>query len=307
MTLHEIETALKALIARHKGIQEEELKTLLQAGGWEEKAIQEALFLYRTVDLTSDTTQTSSPTTPLVEKKEKVIPDINLTTDQTSVAPVGQSITPEEAPVSKESSGTFIKTTGKPIEKEKIKAIGLPQEEVTLSLVPDQNDEIHQEEKHPLPLPEEVVATKEVPHKEEIPANLPIKPYDASPHVVPFSAYKEVFYTPEERASEPKRETTVIKEDDNNGIRETRETKETRETREVGETRETREIKETREVREIKEAKPTSSFSLFSPNAIEVEANSHHLETDTKIAILASVMLLAILFLLGYMYSNGRL
>jgi hypothetical protein len=46
MTLHEIEETLQILRKRHAGLNEAMLVTLLRAGGWEEKQIEEAKVVF---------------------------------------------------------------------------------------------------------------------------------------------------------------------------------------------------------------------------------------------------------------------
>lgn len=119
------------------------------------------------------------------------------------------------------------------------------------------------------------------PHKEELPHNLPLRPFETSDHVWPFSRYRDVFYG----EADTKTRSEGIKE----------------------ETPPPPSIF-AEPVTEKKEAAGESPPIIMAPAARE-KGLSHVPLTkgDEKLVLTAAVMLVAVLLLLGYMYSNGRL
>lgn len=217
MTLHEIEETLHTLQSRHSDLNEQMLVTLLRSGGWEEKNIQEAIFLFRSEG--GKTEEIQAETLPSLQRGPVFMPQ----TDENH-------------------------------------------------LLSDHNQEKAEEPQsliEPSPLPAQA-------KKEELPHNLPLRPFETSEHVWPFSRYKDVFYGDIE--------TKPLKEEAG---------KEPAVTAEA----ETK----TEEVQVVKkEERPTA--------VPEVEIVPVPLtKGDEGLVILACIMLLAILLLLGYMYSNGRL
>lgn len=125
MTLHDIQSSLDELRARHPGITEEMVGVLLAAGGWEKKSIEEAQLLFRS----------QAPVPALPHEDDALLPP------------------PEE----------------KLIEQPLPNGIREPE---SLVAAGDAADTAHG----------------------HIPDNLPLRPFETSPHVWPFSKYKDVFH-----------------------------------------------------------------------------------------------------------------
>lgn len=261
MTLHEIEETLHKLQSRHPGLNEALLVTLLRGGGWEEKNIQEALFLFRSGG---------------VEKGK-------------------------ESPT--------------------MEAEALPPLQMDPVLMP-QADEKHMLEEHyeeiappPEKMPEKVfepqslienLPEKASSKKDELPHNLPLRPFETSEHIWPFARYKDVFYgdlEPETPAKEAN-EAVILQQ--------------------RIEKRES--ILSAEELRPeplpptpppVEQQKPVVVMvepadiptQVIVPGTVQERptAPASPAKGDEKLVITACIMLLAVLLLLGYMYSNGRL
>ncbi len=103
--------------------------------------------------------------------------------------------------------------------------------------------------------------------KEEIPHNLPLKPFDESPHVVPFSEYKEIFHGKEDDVPKSKEEVKVVQ----------------------------------------KEQTPINLINNHEPVIIRNKKQIPLSKSEKELVFMASVLLFVILLMLSYMYSNGRL
>ena len=214
MTLHEIEETLRTLASRHSGLTESQLLTLLRAGGWEEKNIQEAILLFR-----------SGVVSEPVSLPEEVAPDHQLADHVASSQAV-------ERPSPQEPQSL--------IEREETKSI-----------------------------------------REELPHNLPLRPFETSEHIWPFSRYRDVFYGDAEPPQVP-----------------------------VSHTVEPTPAAEIRPVHTepVKVEPPKKLEPVQVPPIVAFPSETPSVSSgDDKLVVLASVMLLAVLLLLGYMYSNGRL
>jgi cytochrome c-type biogenesis protein CcmH/NrfG len=93
-----------------------------------------------------------------------------------------------------------------------------------------------------------------------IPDNLPLLPFESSPHVWSFSKYKDTFH---------------------------------------GEVM-------PHSVEELSQKKPTGQAPSHEGDEISLE-KTPMTKSDESLVFLAGVMLLVIILILGYMYSNGRL
>jgi hypothetical protein len=325
MTLSEIENILLELTARHPNLTQELLSTLLVSAGWEEKSIKEAIVLFN---------QQGGATT--FAQKASVLKEYAVPVQ--AVAPI---VVTSEAPAPQVSEITFYQQDGSeegelkvfadvPIEKRNLNRVEKkseiapppvvkqdPTHVVVEVVVPPSEPKPEpivaavEERKvteplvevpvplppKPQPVPEPVPVVHVIPttepqslimHEEvverrmpekttEIPSNLPLLPFESSPHIWSFSKYKDVFHggTP---APEEIKVITVMPEE-----------------------------------------KVTTS-STFSPvpqqekrvisvvRDEEVVIEQIPLRKDDKpLVFLAMTMLLAIILILGYMYSNGRL
>jgi hypothetical protein len=232
MTLHEIEETLATLESRHGRLDEAMLVTLLRAGGWEEKDIEDAKTLFEGRGSSSFDT---------VAPEAKALPDgidpSHLLMDHNEGVPQAIAQPPKE-----------------------------PQEEPS-SLIVEQSAGSGR--------------------KEELPHNLPLRPFETSEHVWPFSRYKDVFYGDTDEAEAPAPSPVPAP------------------------------------VPHAPIPVPVQKEHVFIPASPPPQStpplgktpilNPYQPPTATKakgedrLVMLASVMLLAILLLLGYMYKNGRL
>lgn len=256
MNLHEIEETLEQLRSRHNGLNEAMLVTLLRSGGWEEKNIQEALFLFRSQGTGGDkeTRTKEVESLPPLQSEPDLPPPIDehhLLLDHNTETPVAEGGVPAFVPI------------------------------------PDKAND-----------PQSLVSSGQLTRtqKDEIPHNLPLRPFETSDHVWPFSRYRDVFYGD---SPEPKMETKEEKKI---------ETEPTLATIK-GETGGTGiEMAAVLPPPEAIQIEPVHVPDPSSHPPLEKEIVPVPLtKSDEKLVILACVMLVAILLLLGYMYSNGRL
>lgn len=176
----------------------------------------------------------------------------------------------------------------------------------TISVLPPPADEKHLLMEHyedtPSRREEQVVtsepqsrvkdSTESVPNKkDELPHNLPLRPFETSEHIWPFARYKDVFYG----EASPKVEVKEVKK---------------METEVVQEEMKAEQKAAAPAIELIAPAPVQGEKNIFTPPHAEdkpVPVIVHLTKGDEKMVIMACVMLLAILLLLGYMYSNGRL
>lgn len=241
MTLQETEETLRTLNKRHPGLNEVMLVTLLRAGGWEEKHVEEARLLFRSGGFSHDESPAGNlpPLTedpylpPEIDEKHLLVEHI-----------------PDQGPVSAPSPSVEQKAA--PVERESL-----------------------------------VVEKETTPVQEEIPHNLPLRPFETSEHVWPFSRYRDVFFGEEHYVKEVQKEQKEAVQQVESSIS---------------------------EVSLTKQSAPISAPVQESPLPVSpvpvpqttLPGNSHK-GGDDKLVVMACIMLLFILLLLGYMYSNGRL
>lgn len=233
MTLREIEETLRTLEDRHPGLNEVMLTTLLKAGGWEEKNIEEAREVFRSSSIAAKRNE-PEPLPPL-----------------------------QENPVFEPEADVYHLLESK-------------QEEVSAA-----EGETTKEKES---LVEENSVQLEV--RENLPHNLPLRPFETSEHIWPFSRYRDVFYG-DESSLEVKEERREEKPADPVSAA-------------------TQSLQE--------EAKPPIiPQPVIAPPAPVVSTPNIHVERvplekdDDKLVFMASLMLVFILLILGYMYANGRL
>lgn len=182
MTINEIQTTIDLLRSRHPQLDERLLTTLLLAGGWEQKHIEEAKLLFRgRVAVTKDITEN--------DEKLLVSPHDMLLEEHTAEtsAPLGAHVKAnQEQQLPKEES--VVLETVAPVQPEEKTVTVAPE-----GMVPEKESLIVREDP-PLPIKKQ----------DELPENLPLKPFDESSHVWPFSRYKDVFHgeTMPEKAEE---------------------------------------------------------------------------------------------------------
>ncbi len=259
MTLHEIEETLHDLQSRHDGLNESMLVTLLRSGGWEEKNIQEAILLFRSGG--------SAPTSSADKKKS------DASVNKTALPSV------QEDPV-------FIPQVDE-------NHLLLEHNEDIPSGASMQSPRTDTSEAAPQSLIQQPVGETH-PEKDELPHNLPLRPFETSEHIWPFSRYRAVFFGEgEKKEVEPSAPAT---QSTTEAI--------------IPET----EIKVPEKAPivpvdvNVGAPKETLLPPIQNPVTLEKEIVPVPMtKGDEKLVITAAVMLVAILILLGYMYSNGRL
>lgn len=125
---------------------------------------------------------------------------------------------------------------------------------------------------------------------EDLPHNLPLRPFETSEHIWPFSKYKDMFHggageeLPDTKKSDSRNELVFAP------------------------TAQAAEEKQEEPVSLVHIEKPIEKRTEESPlSEAPHPVSPHEHADDEKLVITACVMLLVILLLLGYMYSNGRL
>lgn len=338
MTLTEIETTLGQLASRHPGLNEELLTTLLLAAGWEEMALKEALMLFKQKQFTVVPPQTSMETVsvastinvsvpPVVHEEIVQTSDVGMVSDPLVTTP-DTAITfyqPDGTEEKKLHAFDDVVTVREALqkkdilvplsEKPKIETIPViaqasvdvfPQEEVTIktpgqgvvqsiqehehiisndftevrkATAIDQSVAIHEKEPESLIVHNEQSSVRAEVKEQNLPGNLALLPFESSPHVWSFSRYKDVFHG------------------------------------EVMPTQEATQAKQIQEVAHTPVAAPASVATTIPVSPVKgfKEEDEITLEKapmtrgDESLVFLASVMLLVIILILGYMYSNGRL
>ncbi len=248
MTLTETEETIQTLINRHPGLDESMLVTLLRAGGWEEKEIQEARTLFAQRGGTREEHNETLKNLPTIEERV----EFPAQADSNHLLAAAESLKKEI----------------KPVEAARTEKVSEPQ---SLNYQTESS-----------------VRSK----RDELPHDLPLRPFETSDHIWPFSRYKDVFYgdtpeTPKEIlavVTPPAPPVTPIIQ------------------------------KEKEEIKPVPIAVPKSEAPSFiregfrsPPEAKKANSLAVPEKGDEKLVFIAGTMLIAILFVLGYMYSNGRL
>jgi hypothetical protein len=220
MTIYEIESTLASLRSRHPGLDEAMLTTLLLAAGWDDRSRNDTLAVFR------------GRSAVVAQKNVELFPPVQLE----PVLPI--AIETDHLLLSHNPETEVVTVT--PIIVEKIPVVEHAEEPQSL-IVPSVRPMFPKEEVEP-------------------PENLPLRPFETTPHVWSFAQYKDIFHGD----VMPQKEVKVVE-------------------------------------------KPPIVVPVFVPVAAP-HTNSIPLDKkDESLVALASVCLLVILLLLGYMYSNGRI
>ncbi len=232
MNINEIESTLQSLITRHPNLNEAMLTTLLASGGWDDKMIHDAILLFRSSAGKIQQTN-SAPESFLPIEEENILPAS--TDEEHQLLEHNPDIESEEKSVPRDVSSEA-RTPRSVLAKwgSGGKQEAEPQSLITSTVTISQTKNVEE---------------SEPPH------NLPLRPFETTEHIWPFSRYKDVFYgevMPE------------IKDDE----------------------------------KELVENHKTEHIY------IERTALTYK---DEELIFLAGIMLVVIVILLFYMYSNGRL
>ncbi len=218
MTINEIESTLASLRSRHPDLDETMLTTLLLAAGWDDRSRNDALAVFR------------GRSAVVAQKKMESFPPLQT-----------EPVLPPTV------EGDHLLLSHNP-ETEEVTVTPVTLEKVTFVE--------HVEEPQSLIIP----PVKVVSPKEEVepPHNLPLRPFETTPHIWSFARYKDVFHG----ESIPQKEVEVIVD---------------------------------------RPVVVPVFVPVATPQTIPLD------KKDESLVVLASVCLLVILLLLGYMYSNGRI
>ncbi len=315
MTLSEIETILEQLAARHQNLDTVLLTTLLSSAGWEEKTIKEAIVLFaqrKPSPLNTKNSVNSLVSEPVipVQPLVKVADPVKIEEPLTFLQPDGS----EEGVLP-----VFTNETVKRNEQPKIEQEKLDVDEKIIPVVPKNNtieeqvnsttEEIKQTEvllengqptlqpevakivpmTEPVKTeaqpkePESLIVHEDVPAQRteqknvEIPGNLPLLPFESSPHIWSFSKYKDMFHRETPHKEEVQLITVMPLEEKSS---------------------------------EVAPIKVSKEATVSTPNIQDEEVileKAPMTRGDESLVFLAGMMLFAIILILGYMYSNGRL
>ncbi len=268
MTINEIESIVQSLYKRHENLTEAMLLLLLEAGGWEKKTIKEAIAVYRNLyrkeHEVDQIAKHSLP--PLIE--EPVLPlevDSQHLLDERTIHRIAHEEPHNEDLLERVDGGYHMK-----------QEMQASNSQIS-SIVPSSSEQ-------------QSLITHQAPERserDELPHNLPLKPFETTPHIWSFARYKSIFFgedtgstsenktqPPQTDASQPRTEPVVHQKEIH---------------------------RQQTSIREV-------SSALSNPDIHTIYIEKTPLsKDDEKLALLTSFMLLAILLLLGYMYSNGRL
>lgn len=340
MTLSEIETILEELSLRHQDLNVELLATLLQSAGWEDKNIKEAVTLFkqrpaRISNLPSNAPSQAPVSAPVIVAPQPVAQEnkpVDLTFYESdgkeerdlpafTIGPdiVREKEKPSIAEVIAESLPAVVivpdpvQVTEVPLPKQEEPVVSEPapvknREHVLVSTLPSREakdveplegvrgssdsvlsiEDMHVEKKdesirstvssEPQSLIQHDAAPQRTVTKKaaEIPEDLPLLPYDNSPHVWPFSKYKEVFHGETSSPQQMEPQSVVVQQAPKPA---------------------------SLPVQQITEPVPVAEEEV-----VEIDLEKTPMtKGDESLVFLAGVMLFAIILILGYMYSNGRL
>lgn len=262
MNVRDVEDTIHTLEARHPGLNEVMLLTLLKAGGWEEKDIETAKVIFK-----------SSPAHAVTKKETPTTERFPPTQEE----PVFEPVIDEERRI--EAPEESVPTPSAPSRA--------AEPEPVVNLVPEPVSLVSEE--------------SSLPAKEDIPHNLPLRPFETSEHIWPFSRYRDVFYGEEEAVPGAVPSSYDVHHVQNAVLR-------TQVTENITPSREQRGLDTFHSlVEDVQRQSANGSPHYAGGVATGKKVVIVEKTGDEKLIIMAGIMLLAILLLLGYMYSNGRL
>ncbi len=292
MNLTDIEKAVAELSFRHPGLTKEFLRTLLEASGWEEKNIKEAQIIYAAHMATAFTRISKeqgisqaefSDAVVFPSKTERAEEDLSVDVSlKTKYSDLGEGVViSDTGDAVKENENPLVPNLSKPKEKDiEVLAQKKGSGHHLISSTEEQS------------LIKEDYSNREQKSKawSELPENLPLVPFESSPHVWSFGRYKDTFYQ-EPKAEEKENKTTI--------------TAMSYELEKKQELVSSLNIEPT-----VIHQAPTDPQPVLQKNGTDIEADFEKTpisKGEESLVVLASIMLLAIMLLLGYMYGNGRL
>lgn len=307
MTINEIENIVHSLCKRHPNLTEDTLVTLLTSGGWEDKVIKDAISLFRTKDSQignrTDVVK-SAETKPHVSEVVSVATQVENHGEENNKAVLtsAENITYYDGKGEEEIIPLNLGIEIEKIEEDKNKIVNraltptqiLPNSssstvlqaessapsEVQTTETPTHLDLNTLQETTTEPqslIQPENITTPRVTHT-EIPPDLPMRPFESSTHVWPFSKYIETFHN----ETAPPKEVT-----------------------EKAVTNETSPVNS----HPPEKSNTTSTHNMEHDLVVKrpVIKRTGFDGEDEGLIFLTGSMLFIIIMLLAYMYANGRL
>lgn len=277
MKLYDIRSALKNLVHINKDLNKDRLTTLLQAAGWDEQDIKDAILLWETNSFND--ADTSSVSAEIIPKEDMSPTNESLDTTTTIFADTRLSDKLEAAKA--EKTPLAVKEESKLIFPDVPDLKDTPKEKVPETF-PAPVIEVKEEVKAVPVTPPSVFdyVSKQTPH-DELPHNLPLRPYESSDVTVPLNEYQKRF-TPHTQSPI---DTMPVYAAPNKEVLQVVQTTVPLETRQVLIPQYPKEL------------------PLHVDKVIEAP-----LETEDKyLAFIAIVLFILIMFILGYMHIIGRI
>jgi hypothetical protein len=268
MKLYDIRAALKNLVQINKELNEEKLTSLLQAAGWEEQDIKDAILLWKTNSFEDAPTTDHNVDLILKEDMHPSTETLDTTTTifaDTEISKVDSLIKQGEGDINQEiieTANTETKTQAPTPEVE-------TQKDPITNVVASEDS---------LPPRESVFShVSKMTTPEELPHNLPLRPYESSHVTVPLNEYQKRF------ASHVKSKIDTMHSPDTSAA----------------------------PVATYTNNKPTieQPITIVKQEVIRIEKIVEApLETEDKyLVFIASSLFIVIIMILGYMQMSGRL
>lgn len=295
MNLTDVEKAVVELSSRHPDLNKEFLRTLLEASGWDGKNIKEA-----EVILSARLAIPTQGKSGLGFPASRILTNQTAKTDITFFHPDG---TEEGDLAIQESDEVGIKEKNletKLIEVDPKVDLSEKEKELSAEMTVENGglgphvQNASSEKVVTFAKEESLIVSADRPRPSlrtaDIPENLPLVPFESSPHVWSFGRYKDTFHPDQDVAPEVRIEPVIqAKQQEEKQIESHLETL-------------------TVPVVNLEVKPEISHVAQQVPHEPEIDFEKTPItKGDESLVVLAGVMLLAIMLILGYMYSNGRL
>ncbi len=304
MNLTDVEKAVIELSSRHPDLTKEFLRTLLEASGWEAKNIKEAemLFLGRFGSNSTNGSAQNLPDLHPNEYKREASAEQSLHSDSVSSASVDsfEAFHPKVVDEPLKNQPADDGNTDISMNTRDSITVTKHEEQETVRKTSNESLLFKESRQVPTDRPQEsLIKDRETPlnrdtKKLALPDNLPLVPFESSPHVWSFGRYKDTFHPEQppvdsEQSGQNEQVSRVVSQV-------------------TYKTKAQPQIVAATEV--VAPQVVVSSRLDATPKATPPEADFEKTPItigDESLVVLAAVMLLAIMLILGYMYSNGRL
>lgn len=311
MRLQDINNALQNIVHINTGLTEERLTLLLTSAGWDEADIKDAVTLWKTGGITKPeyTSGAENSSTASIaenqtnkseeEKKSDLLPEVYVShlpeVEKQPFGIVTTSLPPEEKQSgnkngeNKKSFITSLIDSILALFATKPKEVTAPKEKETKAV------------KQSLSTPR----TPKTTHPEELPHNLPLRPYESSAATVDLKEYERRFLPQMESVSlqeAPPIPTVVAPVEQKDPVPEVKKEEKKVQVPTLPDKEKVEEMKENRPLeRPIPRVEPMEELYKGRPARIPLDSQ------DRYVILAAGMLFLVLVLLLGYMYSNGRL